>query len=221
MHLEWVTFIPIVLYLIFTIAVGFYFKSSAGQSRKDFFLAGRNQPWWLAGISIVATTFAADTPLVVSGLIAAKGMSGNWLWFGVCGAHAGVVVLFSKYWSRAGTLTDSELISMRYSGKFVEPLRLFRAGLSGFALNCIIMGWVIRAMVKISSQFFDWQEISPDLYGFVASFWPTGSALGTPNEGITILEGSYESVSMECCTTSLSQWDDSRGGETVDLNLAE
>lgn len=179
--------IPVLLYFGLTFAVALYFSKSAGRSKEDFFLGGRNLPWWVAGISIVATTFAADTPLAITGMIAAKGLSGNWFWWSVMGTHTAIAIFFARYWSRLGTVTDSQLIALRYSGKSAGFLRLFRAGLSGLLMNCIIMGWVIRAMVKVIGQLFDWQEIAPGLYGFFESFWPASSALGTPGEGITVL----------------------------------
>ncbi|MEX0321006.1 MAG: sodium:solute symporter family protein [Puniceicoccaceae bacterium] len=179
--------IPVLLYFSLTFGVALYFSKTAGRSKEDFFLGGRSLPWWVAGISIVATTFAADTPLAITGMIAAKGLSGNWFWMSVMGTHTAIAIFFARYWSRLGTVTDSQLIALRYSGKSAGFLRLFRAGLSGLLMNCIIMGWVIRAMVKVIGQLFDWQEIAPGLFGFFESFWPTSSALGTPGEGITVL----------------------------------
>ena len=133
----------------------------------------------------MATTFAADTPLAITGIIASKGLSGNWLWLAWIGAHSGVAVLFAKCWSRAGTVTDAELIQLRYSGKGRDQLRLFRSLVSGLLINCIVLGWVLKAMVKISSQFFDWELLSPGLYEAVALLWPAGTVLGTASDGIT------------------------------------
>lgn len=181
------TLIPILIYFAFLFAVGFSMRKVASKGSKEFFLAGRDLPWWLAGTSIVATTFAADTPLVITGIIANKGLSGNWFWFSAIFAHALVVVVFAKNWSRAGTVTDSELISMRYSGKAVKHLRLFRAFLAGVVINCITMGWVIRAMAKICSQFIDWQTIAPGFYRFIDSLWPKVGVLGNTSDAITII----------------------------------
>lgn len=183
----WSMLLPILIYFIFTFAVALYFSRSAGRSSEDFFLGGRSIPWWVAGISIAATTFAADTPLAITGMIAAKGLSGNWFWWSVMGTHTAIAIFFAKYWSRLGTVTDSELIALRYSGRSAGFLRMFRASLSGIIMNCIIMGWVIRAMVKVVGQLFSWQDVAPSLYAFFEGFWPASSALGTPSEGITIL----------------------------------
>lgn len=178
-------YLPILIYFVFTLSVGLLMKEKASKSAEDFFLAGGQLPWWLTGISIVATTFAADTPLAITGIIAGKGLSGNWLWMSVVGAHAAVIAIFARYWNRANTLTDSELITLRYSGKPARVLRLLRAGIGGILINCIIMGWVIKAMVKISSEFFDWKSLAPWLYKLVGYIWP--SSFGSPSEGITIL----------------------------------
>ncbi|NQZ02231.1 MAG: Na+:solute symporter [Bdellovibrionales bacterium] len=176
----------LVLYISFVLVVGFIYKNRV-NTKKSFFLADRSLPWWWAGISIVATTFAADTPLAITGIIASKGLSGNWLWLAWIGAHSGVAVLFAKCWSRAGTVTDAELIQLRYSGKGRDQLRLFRSLVSGLLINCIVLGWVLKAMVKISSQFFDWELLSPGLYEAVALLWPAGTVLGTASDGITLM----------------------------------
>lgn len=178
-------YLPILIYFAFTLGVGIFMKEKASESAEDFFLGGGELPWWLTGLSIVATTFACDTPLAITGIIAGKGLSGNWIWMSAIGAHAAMITLFAAYWNRANTLTDSELITMRYSGKPARFLRLLRAGLGGILMNCIIMGWVISAMVKISAEFFDWQQIAPWLYNLVSLIWP--STFGSPSDGVTIL----------------------------------
>lgn len=181
------TLVPIVIYLIFTLFAGLYFKKVSSQSSNDFFLAGRQLSWLPAGVSIVATTFAADTPLVITGIIAHKGISGNWLWLSVMVTHAAMAIYFAKLWSRTGAVTDSELISIRYSSKVSEVLRLLRAFMTGIVINCLTMAWVIKAMVKISAQLFSWQALTPNLYEIVDSIWPKHTALGSASEGMTIL----------------------------------
>jgi Na+/proline symporter len=172
-------------YLAFALCLGFAIRKKI-TNRVDYFLAGRNLPWWLAGSSIAATTFAADTPLAITGIVAAKGLSGNWIWFPWILIHAGVVLYFSKKWNQTGVLTDSEFVELRYEGKTARVLRYTRAGLSGLVFNCIVMGWVIRAMVKIISPFFHWDQWAPGLYNFLLSIWPSSAALGSPSEGMTI-----------------------------------
>ncbi len=141
----------IAAYFLFNLLIGFYYKSKAGKNTTEFFLSGRNVPWWLAGTSMVATTFAADTPLVVTGLVARNGVAGNWLWWNMVASGMLTVFLFSRLWRRSGMTTDIELAELRYSGKPAAFLRGFRAVYLGVVMNCIILGWVNLAMVKILS----------------------------------------------------------------------
>ncbi len=136
-------------YFLFNLAIGFYYKSKAGANISEFFLSGRNVPWWLAGTSMVATTFAADTPLVVTGLVARNGIAGNWLWWNMVASGMLTVFLFARLWRRSGVTTDIELAELRYSGKPAAFLRGFRSVYLGVIMNCIILGWVNLAMVKI------------------------------------------------------------------------
>ncbi len=115
----------------------------------DYFVSGRNVSWWLAGTSMVATTFAADTPLAVSGLTARNGIAGNWIWWSMLFSGMLTVFLFAKLWRRAGVLTDVEFAEIRYSGKPAAFLRGFRALYLGLPINLIILGWVNLAMIKI------------------------------------------------------------------------
>ncbi len=141
----------IAAYFLFNVLIGFYYKRKAGANTTEFFLSGRNVPWWLAGTSMVATTFAADTPLVVTGLVARNGIAGNWLWWNMVASGMLTVFLFSRLWRRSGMTTDIELAELRYSGKPAAFLRGFRAVYLGVVMNCIILGWVNLAMVKILS----------------------------------------------------------------------
>jgi solute:Na+ symporter, SSS family len=139
----------IAAYFLFNLAIGFYYKARAGKNIGEFFLSGRNVPWWLAGTSMVATTFAADTPLVVTGLVARNGIAGNWLWWNFVASGMLTVFLFARLWRRSGVMTDVEFAEIRYSGKPAAFLRGFRAIYLGVPINCIILGWVNLAMVKI------------------------------------------------------------------------
>src|SRR5256714_5824063 len=136
-------------YFLFNLAVGFYYKARAGKNLGEFFLGGRNIPWWLAGTSMVATTFAADTPLVVTGMVARNGIAGNWLWWNFVASGMLTVFLFARLWRRSGVMTDVEFAELRYSGKPAAFLRGFRALYLGIPINCIILGCVNLAMVKI------------------------------------------------------------------------
>src|SRR5438105_5425038 len=141
-------------YFLFNLAVGFYYKSRAGKSTSEFFLSGRNVPWWLAGTSMVATTFAADTPLVVTGMVARNGIAGNWLWWNFVASGMLTVFFFARLWRRSGVMTDVEFAELRYAGKPAAFLRGFRALYLGIPINCIILGWVNLAMVKILQLIF-------------------------------------------------------------------
>jgi len=136
-------------YFLFTAGIGFAYTKRGGESLNEYFLSGRQVPWWLAGASMVATTFAADTPLVVTGFVAANGVAGNWLWW--CLAMSGMltVFFFARLWRRAHVMTDIEFVEIRYSGKAATFLRGFRAIYLGVFVNLIILGWVTKAMIKI------------------------------------------------------------------------
>src|SRR5438874_9320257 len=136
-------------YFLFNLAVGFYYKSRAGKNTEEFFVGGRNVPWWLAGTSMVATTFAADTPLAVTGMVARNGIAGNWLWWNFVASGMLTVFFYARLWRRSGVMTDVEFAEIRYAGKPAAFLRGFRALYLGIPINCIILGWVNLAMVKI------------------------------------------------------------------------
>src|SRR6266567_699471 len=141
----------IVAYLGITLFLGLYFRSRSGKSVDDYFVSGRNVSWWLAGTSMVATTFAADTPLVVTGLVYTQGVAGNWLWWAFLLSGMMTVFLFARLWRRSGLLTDVQLAEIRYSGKPAAFLRGFRALYLGLLMNCLILGWVTKAMTGIVS----------------------------------------------------------------------
>ncbi len=151
MQLTPVDWAVVAAYFLFNLCIGFYYKSRAGSSVDEFFLSGRNVPWWLAGTSMVATTFAADTPLAVTGMVAVGGIAGNWLWW--CFVASGMLTVFfyARLWRRAGVMTDIEFSEIRYSGKPAAFLRGFRALYLAIPINCIILGWVNKAMVDILS----------------------------------------------------------------------
>jgi Na+/proline symporter len=144
--LDW-TVVAIYFALVFGIAIYYYRK--AGENTGEFFLSGRNLPWWLAGTAMVATTFAADTPLAVTELVAKNGVAGNWLWWNLAIGAMLTVFFFARLWRRAGIMTDVEFTEMRYSGKPAAVLRGFRALYLGIFMNTIVMGWVHKAMEKI------------------------------------------------------------------------
>ena len=136
-------------YFILSTAIGFAFTKKGGESLSEYFISGRNVSWWLAGASMVATTFAADTPLVVTGFVYNHGVAGNWIWWNMLMSGMLTVFFFARLWRRANVMTDVEFAEIRYSGKPAAALRGFRALYLALPINLIILGWVTRAMIKI------------------------------------------------------------------------
>ncbi|MBI1221743.1 MAG: sodium:proline symporter [Bacteroidetes bacterium] len=159
----------IAIYFLFTLWIGFRFSKKAGKGIESFFLGGRNLPWYLAGISMVATTFAADTPLAVTELVAKEGIAGNWLWWNFAFGGLLTTFFFSKLWRRSGVLTEVELIEFRYSGKPAAILRGFKAIYLGLIMNVMIIAWVNRALMTLFVVFFGLTETQ--------AFWYTGIAM--------------------------------------------
>lgn len=149
MQLTPIDFGVILLFFAINAAIALYYRRFASRGLDEFFVSGRSTPWWLAGTSMVATTFAVDTPLAVAGMIATGGIAGNWLWWNFVFSGMLTTVFFAHLWRRAGVLTDVEFAEIRYSGKPAAFLRGFRAVYLGVFVNCIVMGWVNLAMVKV------------------------------------------------------------------------
>lgn len=153
-YLEGIDLLFIGLYLIIVVFIAFKYKHAAEKSITDYFLGGRNIPWFIAGISMVATTFAADTPLAVTELVNNKGISGNWLWWNMLIGGMLTTFFFAKLWRRANILTELEFIELRYSGKPAAFLRGFKAVYLGIFLNILIIAWVNLAFISIIRVFF-------------------------------------------------------------------
>ena len=149
MRLTLVDWLIVVSYFLINLGIGLYYRARAGRNLSEFFLSARNVPWWLAGTSMVATTFAADTPLAVTGMVAKAGIAGNWLWWNFVASGMLTVFFYARLWRRAGVMTDMEFAELRYSGRPAAFLRGFRAVYLGVVMNAIILGWVNLAMVKI------------------------------------------------------------------------
>jgi len=158
----------IIIYFIFSFAIAIFYSKRASKNTNEFFLSGRNLPWYLAGLSMVATTFAADTPLAVTELVAKNGVSGNWLWWNFVFGGLLTVFFFAKLWRRAGIMTEVEFAEIRYSGKPARFLRGFRAIYLGLFMNVIIMGWVNKAMVSVLVGIFGLPENSVFIYVIIA-----------------------------------------------------
>jgi len=161
----------VVAFIVYGLMSGLRARSKASQSLDEYFLAGRTIKGWRAGVSMAATQFAADTPLLVAGLVATAGVFAVWrLWiYGL--AFLLLAWLFASNWRRAGVLTDAEVTRVRYSGRAVAPLRLFKAVYYGTVINCVVLAMVLVAAIRIAEVFLPWHEWMPaGLYQVVASF---------------------------------------------------
>src|SRR5436305_6599039 len=150
----------VVAYFVLCTGMGLYFTRRGGESLDQYFLSGRQAQWWLAGTAMVATTFAADTPLVVTALVATKGVAGNWLWWNFVMSGMLTVFFFARLWRRAEVMTDVELAELRYGGGPAAFLRGVRALYLAIPINLIILGWVTRAMIKILTIALGLKDVS-------------------------------------------------------------
>ena len=169
----------VALYAIVTIALGLAFRRRASSSAEQYFLSGRSLPWWVLGTSMVATTFAADTPLAVTGFIRNDGIWFNWFGWHYVMSQMLAVFLFSRFWRRARVLTDNELIELRYSGRPAAVLRGFKAGYFAIVYNFIVMGWVLKGMATVAETVLGMQPEVAVIggaalalsYALLAGFW--------------------------------------------------
>ena len=144
--LDWIIIIAV---LAITLVIGIVVSRQSGKSSKEFFLSGRNMPWWLLGISMVATTFSADTPNLVTDIVRRNGIAGNWEWWAFLLTGMLTVFVYARLWRRSGVMTDVEFYEIRYSGAPARFLRAFRALYLGFFFNVMIMATVCLAAIKI------------------------------------------------------------------------
>ena len=149
MKLQLIDWLIVAATLFICFVPSLFFGKRAGKSTSEFFVSGRAVPWWLAGLSMVATTFSSDTPNLVTDIVRQRGVAGNWVWWNFVMSGMLTVFLYARLWRRAGVMTDIEFAELRYSGKPAAFLRGFRALYLGLPINCIILGWVNLAMVKI------------------------------------------------------------------------
>jgi solute:Na+ symporter, SSS family len=136
-------------YMVVTLAIGLYLARRASGSMVDFFVGGRNLPWWLAGTSMAATTFSIDTPLYVAGVVGTRGIAGNWEWWAYGVAHVVMIYLFARLWRRAEVVTDNELTELRYGGNPAATLRAVKGFLFAVVIGSIGAGYAMLAMVKV------------------------------------------------------------------------
>lgn len=147
-NLDWLI---IAAFFLIVLIISFLASKASGRSKEEFFLAGKSMPWWLLGFSMVATTFSADTPNLVAGFVREGGVAKNWAWWSFLITGMVTVFIYARLWRRSGILTDLEFYEIRYGGKAASFLRGFRAVYLGLFFNCLIMGSVIMAAIKISS----------------------------------------------------------------------
>lgn len=155
MVLTWIDYALIIGFFLVSLAVGVWVSKSSGKDAKSFFLSNSNMPWWLLGISMVATTFAADTPNFVAGIVRQDGVYGNWIWWSFLLTGMLTVFFYARLWRRSGITTDLEFYELRYSGKAAAFLRGFRAIYLGVFFNIVIMANVCLAAIKIGHVMFD------------------------------------------------------------------
>ena len=165
-------------YLLISLFIGIYFTRRASSSMSSYFVTGRNLSWWLLGTSMVATTFAADTPLAVTGWVRTEGIWKNWFWWNYIFSHVFIALVFARLWRRANVITDNELNEIRYSGKPAAFLRGFKAFYYSTLFNFIVMGWVISAMAKVLKVFFGVETtVAIAICLFIAFFYTMMSGL--------------------------------------------
>jgi len=152
------------LYFILVLVIGAAVSRRAGRDPSQYFLSGRNLPWWLLGISMVATTFSTDTPNLVTDIVRQQGVAGNWVWWAFLLTGMLTVFVYAKLWRRAGVLTDLEFYEIRYGGKPAAFLRGFRALYLGVFFNVVIMASVTLAAIKISGVLFGLSPITTVLW---------------------------------------------------------
>ncbi len=150
----------ILLFFTTMIGIGWWASKTAGKSTNEYFLGGRTMPWWLLGVSMVATTFSADTPNLVTGLVRENGVANNWAWWAFLITGMVTVFIYAKLWRRSNLTTDLGMYELRYGGKPASFLRGFRALYLGVLFNCLIMGTVTLAAIKIGSIMFGLEPLT-------------------------------------------------------------
>src|SRR5512141_3399422 len=163
MHVQPLDWLIIAVTLAICFVPALFFGRRSGKDTAEFLASGRSVPWWLAGLSMVATTCSSDTPNLVTDIVRRQGVAGNWQWWAFTLTGVATVFFFARLWRRSGVLTDLELYEVRYSGKAASAVRGFRALYLGLLFNCIIMATVNLAACKIASVLFGlsrWQTLA-------------------------------------------------------------
>lgn len=154
-----VDWLVVLCYLLITVVIGIYLSRRASRSVEDFFVSGRSLPWWLAGTSMAATTFSVDTPLYIAGVVGSRGIAGNWEWWAFGVGHVVLIYIFARLWRRSEIVTDAELIELRYGGRPASILRAFKAFLFAVPINCIAIGYIMLATVKVVGTLGIWEGL--------------------------------------------------------------
>jgi SSS family solute:Na+ symporter len=153
-----VDYVIITAYIVASFAIGNYYTKRAGSSLKEYFLSGRRTSWWLIGLSMVATNYAIDYPLAITKLVARNGIMGTWYVWSLAIAGIATTCFFSRLWRRAEIVTDAELIKYRYSGRIANSLRIFKGVYFGVLINCFVLGWIFRALIKVMTVVTPWNQ---------------------------------------------------------------
>lgn len=169
MELHFIDVCIIAVFFAICLLIGIVVSRRAGKSSSEFFLAGRNMPWWLLGVSMVATTFSTDTPNLVTDIVRTHGVSGNWVWWAFLLTGMLTVFVYAKLWRRSSVMTDVEFYEIRYSGRPAAFLRGFRALYLGVFFNVIIMGTVSLAAIKIGGVLFNLSPINSILWAMAVT----------------------------------------------------
>lgn len=169
MELIWIDWLLVGIFFAFALGIGFWASRQAGKNASEFFLSGRSMPWWLLGISMVATTFSTDTPNLVTNIVREDGVAGNWVWWAFLITGMLTVFIYARLWRRLGLVTDLEFYEIRYSGKMAAFLRGFRAIYLGLLLNVLIMGAVTLAAIKIGAVMLGWSPLQTVLVASIVT----------------------------------------------------
>src|ERR1700683_467084 len=162
MHLHRLDWIIAAASILICFVPALFFVKRSGKSTAEFFASGRSVPWWLAGLSMVATTFSSDTPNLVANFVRTEGVAGNWQWWAFTLTGVATVFFYARLWRRSGVLTDLEFYEIRYSGAPASAVRGFRAVYLGLFFNCLILATVNLAACKIAGILFglkQWQTL--------------------------------------------------------------
>ena len=170
--MQWLDWLIVILYMVLTLGIGLYLARRASGSMEDFFVSGRSLPWWLAGTSMAATTFSIDTPLYIAGVVGSRGIAGNWEWWAFGVGHVIMIYVFARLWRRSEIVTDAELIEIRYGGRPAAALRGIKAFLFAVPINCIGIGYIMLAAVKVVDALALWESLGYSGEGLILGMDP-------------------------------------------------